>query len=462
MSLNGSGTFNLPTGNPVVSGTTISSTVHNSTMNEIATALSTAIFKDGQQTITANIPFNGNKITGLGAATVGGDAVRQDQVNIVDPPDATDSGTDVFEVDLGYGLATGETFVLDVGSANTTATPTLENTGGAPSGAQSIVDVDGNARDGLLAARPHRFLWDGTNYVVLDPERPRERDFEIKTAGSIDFRSVNTTSSTEARLGTTTGGAVIEEPNAGNDIRHRVNGNDLLTLSESDAQFPIDVYIPFNQLLTGKTSTGLATPGAEIKSSGVVNATVNGSTVLNVNRRVDDGRLVGFYQDTSLEGAIDVSGTTVSYNGAHLARWSQLPNNQRKNIPRGTVMTLVDEMCHWPDEDNEQLTRSQVSDTPGDRNIAGVFDRWDDDEVIDGEGNPIHEDIEDFYLANTGDFIIRVTGKVEVGDLLESAGDGTARAQGDQDFVKRSTVARATRSFNGDGETLLPCLLMVS
>src|SRR3990167_3785003 len=58
MAFNGSGTYALYTpGNPVVSGTTIDVSWGNNTMNDIATALSTVICKDGQTTTTASIPF---------------------------------------------------------------------------------------------------------------------------------------------------------------------------------------------------------------------------------------------------------------------------------------------------------------------------------------------------------------------------------------------------------------------
>ncbi len=60
--------------NPSVSTTDISSTDFNALIADLKTALSTAIFKDGQQTVTANIPFAGFKITGLGAATARTDA----------------------------------------------------------------------------------------------------------------------------------------------------------------------------------------------------------------------------------------------------------------------------------------------------------------------------------------------------------------------------------------------------
>jgi len=72
---NGSGVFTVYTpGNPVVTGTTISSTVQNNTTSDFATGLSTAITKDGQTTITANIPLAGFKLTGVGLGTASTDA----------------------------------------------------------------------------------------------------------------------------------------------------------------------------------------------------------------------------------------------------------------------------------------------------------------------------------------------------------------------------------------------------
>ena len=52
MSRNGSGTYTLPTGNPVVSGTTITSAWANSTLNDIATALTGSVAADGQTPMT--------------------------------------------------------------------------------------------------------------------------------------------------------------------------------------------------------------------------------------------------------------------------------------------------------------------------------------------------------------------------------------------------------------------------
>ena len=58
MAYNGSGTFVInSSGQPVVTGTTISSTVFNALTADLATGLSTAITKDGQTATTARVPF---------------------------------------------------------------------------------------------------------------------------------------------------------------------------------------------------------------------------------------------------------------------------------------------------------------------------------------------------------------------------------------------------------------------
>ncbi len=58
MSFNGSGAFTINSaGQPVVTGTTISSTVFNALTADLATGLSTCITRDGQSATTARIPF---------------------------------------------------------------------------------------------------------------------------------------------------------------------------------------------------------------------------------------------------------------------------------------------------------------------------------------------------------------------------------------------------------------------
>jgi len=171
--------------------------------------------------------------------------------------------------------------------------------------------------------------------------------------------------------------------------------------------------------------------------------------------RLQDGAVIGIHSAGTQEGTISVSGTTVSYNGGHIARWSRLLDNSKDTtIVKGTVMTNLDEMVEWDDEDNEQLNKMAVSSVEGDANVAGVFVNWDED-----------DDYNDMNIAMTGDMVIRIAQGTTVarGDLLMSAGDGTAKPQGD-DIVRSKTIAKVTSTnvshTYDDGTYLVPCVLM--
>ena len=126
MSYNGSGTFNINSaGQPVVTGTVITSTAFNALTADLATGLSTALTKDGQTTPTANIPMGTYKITGLGAGTAATDAVRFSQLqNTSATTFITAAGTDTITGTVTPTLtayATGQQFSFVVAATNTTA-----------------------------------------------------------------------------------------------------------------------------------------------------------------------------------------------------------------------------------------------------------------------------------------------------------------------------------------------------
>jgi hypothetical protein len=208
-------------------------------------------------------------------------------------------------------------------------------------------------------------------------------------------------------------------------------------------------------ILVAKTTTGASQVGIEANSSGLFRATRDGGECIEINRLTDDGTLVIFRQAGNTEGTISVSGTTVSYNGGHLSRWAQFPDNSRPELLKGTVMSNLDQMSNWDGEDNEQLNCVQVSTVEGDANVAGVFVAWDTTE----------DDYNDILLAMTGDMVIRIAGgtTVQRGDLLMSAGDGTAKPQGD-DIVRSKTIAKVTSTHishtYADGSYAVPCVLM--
>ncbi len=241
--------------------------------------------------------------------------------------------------------------------------------------------------------------------------------------------------------------------------------------------------------LVGQTNASFGTAGHILGPNGQAYHICSGDSPLLVNRQSNDGELVRLAQDGATEGNITVSGSSVSYNGGHLSRWSQLAGGaERAEILRGSVLSNLDEMCEWayeaqdavlyteedelPEgvsvgdvktpaiaagtEDNEQLNRMKVSDVEGDVNVSGVFQAWDDDD--DTYTN-------DFYCAMTGDFVIRIAQGTTVarGDLLMSAGDGTAKPQ-DDGIVRSKTIAKVTSTTvsttYSDGSYCVPCVLM--
>ena len=219
------------------------------------------------------------------------------------------------------------------------------------------------------------------------------------------------------------------------------------------------------QLLVGKTSATITTAGQTVYF-GQINATRDGAQTCTFNRLSSDGVLIDLRQDNTQEGTISVSGSTVSYNGGHLSRWSQLTDGtEDTTIVKGTVMTNLDQMAVWTHaatddeaewtEDNEQLNCMAVSSVEGDANVAGVFVNWDHDD----------DEFNDMNVAMTGDMVIRIASGTTVarGDLLMSAGDGTAKPQGD-DIVRSKTIAKVTSTnvshTYDDGSYLVPCVLM--
>ncbi len=212
---------------------------------------------------------------------------------------------------------------------------------------------------------------------------------------------------------------------------------------------------PPGDFLVAKTAVGAGTVGVEARAIGLLVATRSGGTVGLFNRLASDGTVIEIQQDTVTEGSISVSGTTVSYNGGHLSRWAQFPDNSRPELLKGTVMSNLDQMSNWDGEENEQLNCVQVSCMEGDHDVAGVFVDWDTKD--DGYN--------DILLAMTGDMVIRIAKGVTIqrGDLLMSAGDGTAKPQ-DDDIIRSKTIAKVTSTHvsheYADGSYAVPCVLM--
>ena len=251
-----------------------------------------------------------------------------------------------------------------------------------------------------------------------------------------------------------------------------------------------------------KTDASVATAGHGFAPSGLAHHTRGAGIPFVVNRNTNDGQVVSIRQDNSQEGAISVSGSTVSYTSFTGSHWSRLTDNSKPTILRGTVVETVDEMCDWYQvkftvkptdgtsnyvekvsialpkgkkvgdkiaykhnditykdaeiikEDDEKHTKCKISDTEDSKRVYGVFMDWDNDD----------DSVNDMFVMAVGTGVVRISKDVTVnaGDLLSSKGDGTAKVQ-DDDIVRSKTIGKVLTNIKqetyDDGSYTVPCAL---
>lgn len=125
MARNGAGTYSLPSGNPVVTGTVISSTTFNNTMTDVATALTGSVAADGQTPMTGPLAMGANKITGVGNASARTDVPASGQVQdgsfiYVGTVGGTGDAITLSPSPAITSYSAGQTFRFVAGAANTT------------------------------------------------------------------------------------------------------------------------------------------------------------------------------------------------------------------------------------------------------------------------------------------------------------------------------------------------------
>ena len=170
MSYNGSGVFTINTGGqPVITGTTISSTVFNNLTADLATGLTTALTKDGQSTPTANIGMGAFKITNLAAGTVASDAARLDQVQGGAATFITVTGTDTLTGTVVPALsayATGNQFSFLVANTNTAAVTI--NVDGIGAKAITRTGTTALVAGDMVAGQAVEIIYDGTRFQLVN------------------------------------------------------------------------------------------------------------------------------------------------------------------------------------------------------------------------------------------------------------------------------------------------------
>lgn len=207
MSYNGSGTFNINSaGQPVVSGTVISSTAFNALTADLGTGLTTALTKDGQTTPTANITLGGYKITNLAAGTAAADAVRFSQLQGGSTSTyITAAGADTITGTVTPTLTaytTGQQFSFVAAGTNTTAV-TL-NIDGVGVKSVTRAGTTALAAGDILTGQVALVEYDGTQFQLLDPNAFTN----LRVSGTLGVTGITTLTGAATLLAALTYGGV--------------------------------------------------------------------------------------------------------------------------------------------------------------------------------------------------------------------------------------------------------------
>ena len=183
MARNGSGTYSLPAGNPVVTNTTISSTDFNNTMTDIATALTDSVAKDGQTALTGSIDFAGNNADNVGTLIVQTEIHHDGDTN-----NKVAFGTDTQD------FQTGGTSRLDIsdsgvrmGAANARVTTVLDEDNMATNSATALATQQSIKAYADTAANPnsHATATITTSDLILFSDVDDSNDVKKGTAQTV-------------------------------------------------------------------------------------------------------------------------------------------------------------------------------------------------------------------------------------------------------------------------------------
>jgi hypothetical protein len=229
MARNGSGVYSLPEA-AFVFDTVISETAMNSNLDDIATALTGSIAADGQTTISANLPMNSKKFTGLGVGSNSGDSlnIAQAQGNAYTYQGSDSGAADAYVIALVPSISTQAAGlrVRFVAANASTGASTLNAGGGA-----DAIEYQGAALSGAEIAAGSTIVCehDGTAWQMTSPSAL------LSSASGDVVGPASSTDNVWARFNLTTG-KIIQDGKWAEDDAGAVDAGGALNMGDKTLQ----------------------------------------------------------------------------------------------------------------------------------------------------------------------------------------------------------------------------------
>ena len=442
-------------------------------------------------------------------------------VGTIDPP-ATETIAKTFSSTVSFtGAVTSSSTVQLGGTADMNGTELILD-----ADADTSITADTDDQIDIRINGADDFTFTGNSFNVLSgSEIDLADNCELRIGDSDDMRLFHNASNSiivhdgtgDLQIRATDSGKnfIIYDHDASNEwFRIDENGNSIFNEGSADIDFRVEsngnthaifVNAGDDNVIFLNSAGGTANPHFGIASNRKFTASRDGGTTGEINRNTSDGNLLDLRQGGTVQGTISVSGSTVGYNTFMGSHWSQLADNSKPTILRGTVLETIADMCVWytvkfdrnqhndkdteyhyeeyelpsgkkvgdtvsithaddisysgvtEKESNLTLPKFKISDTEESKAVYGVFHTWDDDD--DGKNWQ-----NDASIAALGTYMIRIhkDETVAIGDYIQSKGDGTGKKQAD-DILRASTIGKVTSTekviTHGDGSYCVPCTL---
>ena len=286
MARNGAGVYSNPYPN-FVNGTVISSDQADANNAAIGTALTQSIAVDGQTTITANLPMNSKKFTGLAVGTAATDSLTlgQAQAQAFAWGGTASGGADAITIAPTPAItayAVGQKFFwIASGSANTGAATI------AISGLTAIAMQDGGA---ALAAGVHAA---GKVFMGVLNTTSTCQIMQVQSSGDPLVISGLTVNGTADITGTTTVVALTASGLVTAGANVDMNGTELILDADADTSITADTDDTIDIRIAGAddfqftANTFTAQSGSTIAAQALTATTVTASDIVTANAKLD-------------------------------------------------------------------------------------------------------------------------------------------------------------------------------